>query len=323
MDLQFLTPLGWLLAVGAVLPLAAFVIAELRERRVRRALRLEPPTKWRQAPLAASLFLLPVLLGAAAAQPVIESSHKREVRKDAEVYVVFDTSRSMLASSSPTTPDRFERARQEAEKVRSSLRDIPVGIASLTNRLLPHLFPTADESAFRTTADEAIGIERPPPDQTGNLNVTTFGPLAVLQPDNYFDAKATRRLAIVFTDGETTFAPPQGLAHELSRPPGVHVIFVHVAKPDERVFDKSGLPESEYRADPQSGQRLRALAELVHGQSFEEDQLDQVGAAARDALGSGGVRVASGTERSSVPLAPYVALAGFVPLALILRRRNL
>jgi hypothetical protein len=321
-NVEFLTPLGWLLAVGALLPLSAFVLAELRERRVRRALQLDPATMQSRLPLALSLLALPLLLGAAAAQPVLESSHKHKVIGDAEVYIVFDTSRSMLAAAGPQSPDRFERARREALDVRRALPDVSVGIASLTNRLLPHLFPTTDQSAFASTVEQSIGIERPPPDQTGRLNVTNYAPLAFMERDNFFAAKTVRRLAIVFTDGETTFAPPEDLAQALAEPPGVQVVFVHVAEPGERVFDKSGLPEATYHADAESGRRLQSLARLLHGQSFEENQLGGVTAAARDALGNG-VRVDSGTERESYPLAPYVALAGFVPLAFVLRRRNL
>jgi hypothetical protein len=319
--LEFLTPLGWLVALGAVLALAAFVIADRRERRVRRALGLEPLTAWDRLPLVASLLLLPLLLGAATAQPVIESSRERQVRKDAEVYVVFDTSRSMLASAAPAAPTRFERAQTEAVEVRAALPDIPVGVASLTNRLLPHLFPTADESAFATTVEQSIGIERPPPEQSAGVNVTTFAPLADLQPDNYFDAKTTHRLAIVFTDGETVRRQSVRLRRSLIKPPGVHVIFVHVADPTERVLDRRGRPEAGYRADPRSGEQLDSMAKLLRGRSFDEDELGQVAPAARDMLGPG-LRVAAGTERRSYPLAPYVALAGFVPLALILRRRN-
>ena len=321
MSVSFLTPVGWLLALSALLPLLAFALVERRARRVRSELQLTEPSRRSRLPVALSLAAVPVLLAAAAAQPVLESRHQRSVRADAEAFVIFDTSRSMLAAESAESPTRLERAQRGAEEVRRQLTDIPVGVASMTNRLLPHLFPTIDNGSFISTVERSIGIERPPPNRTESLQVTTFAPLARLQPENYFDLGATRRLAIVFTDGETTFTPPRSLRRALTSPPGVHMIFVHVADPDERVFARSGLPEPAYRADPASEARLQGMAKLVEGEAFPEQRLGDVVAAARDALGSG-VTVNRGTERRSRPLASYLALAAFVPLVVILRRRN-
>ena len=322
MSVSFLTPIGWLLALAALLPLVAFLVVERRAHRVRSQLQLPEPSLRSKLPLALSLAAVPILLAAAAAQPVLESREQRSVRADAEAFMIFDTSRSMLAAESAGAPNRLERSRVAAEKVRRQLADIPVGIASLTNRMLPHLFPSIDNATFVSTLERSIGIERPPPNRTERLQVTNFAPLARLQPENYFAPQATKRIAIVFTDGETRFTPPQNLRRSLTRPPGVDLIFVHVADPDERVFGPSGAPEPAYRADPRSQARVAAMARLVDGEAFEEQQLGDVTAAARDALGSG-VEVNRGTQRRSRPLAAYVALAAFVPLFVILRRRNL
>ena len=40
-----------------------------------------------------------------------------------------------------------------------------MGVASLTDRVLPHLFPTLGANAFAAVVDSGIGIERPPPDR--------------------------------------------------------------------------------------------------------------------------------------------------------------
>ena len=64
-----------------------------------------------------------------------------------EVVVVLDTSRSMLASASPGAPTRFERAVGFGAALRSRVGDVPFGLASFTDRVLPHLFPTLDGQA--------------------------------------------------------------------------------------------------------------------------------------------------------------------------------
>jgi prepilin signal peptidase PulO-like enzyme (type II secretory pathway) len=322
MEVSFLTPLAGLLALGALVTLAAFLVLELRARRVRVALGLAEPSLRSRLPLALSLAALPVLLGAAAAQPVLESTKTRRARGDAEALFVLDTSRSMLASARPSAPRRFERARSLALEVRQALPDVPVGLASLTNRLLPHLFPSADIPTFAATLTRSMGIQRPPPDIAASLRITTFAPLAALASTNFFSPRATRRLAVVFTDGETSAGIPAALRKALAARPGVHPIFVHVGNGDERVFTKSRLPEPAYRPDPTSGAFLDRLAAALGGEALPESNPDAIVHAARAALGEG-VHVPAGTERRALPLAPYAAIAAFIPLLVVLRRRNL
>ena len=69
----------------------------------------------------------------------------------------------MLARRGPGRPTRFHRAKELAIALRDSLADVPAGVASLTDRALPHLTPTADRAAFASVVHEALGIERPPP----------------------------------------------------------------------------------------------------------------------------------------------------------------
>ena len=107
-------------------------------------------------PARACLAAVPVLVGVAAAQPVVTSARTVPQRSDAEVFIVLDTSRSMLASSSSGEPSRFERAREDALALQAELPGVPIGIASLTDRVLPHLFPTVDQRVFRETMREAV-----------------------------------------------------------------------------------------------------------------------------------------------------------------------
>jgi hypothetical protein len=55
---------------------------------------------------------------------------------------------------------RGSSARDEAIELQAALAGVPVGIASFTDRVLPHLFPTVDQRVYRETMREAVGIER-------------------------------------------------------------------------------------------------------------------------------------------------------------------
>ena len=79
----------------AAVPLAVFWGRRRRADAVRSALRLGRPGRRSWVALAACLAAVPVLVGVAAAQPVITSARTVPQRSDAEVFVVVDTSRSM------------------------------------------------------------------------------------------------------------------------------------------------------------------------------------------------------------------------------------
>ena len=75
--LQFLTPKGALLALLVLLPLAAFLGVSRRAAGVRQALGVpELPERARLVPLAA-VVAVGVLLGLAAAQPLVEQTSER------------------------------------------------------------------------------------------------------------------------------------------------------------------------------------------------------------------------------------------------------
>jgi hypothetical protein len=320
MSLTFLSPLAALLAVAVLVPLAALWAGEARAGAVARALAL-PPGR-RPLGAAAAVAALAALLGLAAAQPVLVAEADRLVRTDAQAYVVVDTTRSMLASGSPGAPTRYDRGVEAALAFRSELGEVPIGIASFTDRVLPHLLPSTDEELFTATLQRAVGIERPPPEGIWDERATTFEALTALATRSFFSPSATRRLAVVVTDGETKPYSVPPVAAVLGRPPGVELLFLHVHAQGERLFEEGGRPDPLYASDPASRRALEELAGEAGGAVFAEDE---IGAAAREArrlLGSG-PRVPEGRERRKIPLAPWLALAGAVPLAFRLRRRNL
>jgi hypothetical protein len=315
-----LTPLGALLALAVVLPLAALVLVRRRGARVRRAIELpEPGALTRRLPLVA-LVVAAVLLGLAAAQPRLEWTSDRKVRSDAEVFVVIDTSRSMLARSDPGSPIRYARATAAALEFRSAFDEVPVGLVSFTDRVLPHLFPSVDEDVFAATLSRSIGIDRPPPQGTFASTATRLGALENLVSRRFFAPTSRARLLLVITDGESVPISGAKIGAVFRSPPGIETIFLHVWDGSERVYDGPD-PEPQYSPDPRSRGILDAAAETLDGHVYDESELGGAIAKANELLGDG-VTVTRGEQRNRLALAPYLAGAVFLPLALLLWRRD-
>ena len=248
MHLVFLTPLGALLALGALLPLGALALNERRARRARRSLGVEAPRYQSYAGTLAALALVPALLGLAVAQPVLQSERTIRVRADAQAFYVFDTSESMDAASGPRRPTRLARALTAARRMHFALREVPSGVATMTDRVLPNVFPTGSEQVFTAALADTVGIERPPP-KGFNEVATTFASLDTFAGNNFFSDGVTHRLVILFTDGET--APYfVGDLHEALRPaPHTSFVIVRLGGGSERIF-VHGKPDRAYRRIP-------------------------------------------------------------------------
>jgi hypothetical protein len=319
-DLGFASPLAALLALAVVVPLAALLAARFRAQGIRRALRLpEPSSRSRRVPLAA-LALTGALLGLAAAQPVIQRDAKHRVRTDAEAWVVRDTTRSMLAQADPDSRIRLDRAKAAARAVRDTLPNVPIGIASLTDRVLPHLFPTTDVDVFDATLQKAVGIENPPP-QSGFLSqVTRLDAIGSMAELNFFSPTASRRVIVVLTDGESLPFAPDRVAKRLNGPPRVDAVLVHVWREDERVFTR-GVPEPQYRPDPTSRPTMDTLGSVLGASVYSDGDAGAAAAKARELIGTGPT-VEEGERRVRYALSPYLAGAAFLPVALLLWRRE-
>ena len=279
---------------------------------------LEPRRWWHVGIDAGALVAVGLLLGLAAAQPVVSKVRPTVGRTDAEAIVVFDVSRSMLARGGPSSPTRLERGREIAKRLRAELPDVPVGVSSLTDRVLPHLFPTTSKTAFTSTVDRAVDIERPPPDRRSR-RATSLGALADLGRQNFFGGRARTRIAVVLSDGESI----PFILSELRAPlvaGRVGLYFVHLWDEDERVFDANGRTEG-YRPSPASRPVLERIVRDVGGGVYSEAEAPAAISAVVTRLGTGPV-VTRGRELQAVLLAPYAAGAAVLPLALVLLRRN-
>jgi hypothetical protein len=316
---SFASPWAALVGLAAALPLAVLLVAARRSARVATALGLEPAAG-RLLAAGGAIAALGLLLAIAAAQPVAESDAARYVRPDAEAWFVVDTSRSMLAATAPDEAMRFERAQRAAIRLRAKLGEVPSGVASLTDRVLPNLFPTPSQGAFAATTLRALEIDQPPPIEHNAVRSTSLAGLTALARQQFFSPAATRRLVIVLTDGETR---PFGVAAAARAFPRhrYRVVVVRFWAPGERVFRSNGTAEA-YVPNSASTTPSARLAEATGGAMFEETKLDAAAANARTFLGSG-PRRKLGTERRPRSLAPWLLAFGIVPLGLLLWRRPL
>lgn len=317
MQVTLLTPAGAAVALVALVPLAALALSELRARRVRGVLGLGPPPRTASVLLAGSLAAAGALVGAAAAQPILERGAMRHERIDVNAYVVIDSTRSMLAASDRRSATRIARAREAAVELRAAVPELKVGVASLTDRVLPHLFPTLDEDVYGATVRQSIGIERPPPSER-KRNATDLGALAQLGPQGFFPATPERRILVVLSDFEADPFSAKKLGASLRRQ-RLEPIFVHLWDRRERIW--GGLGDAGYRTDPRSGPVASSLAEAAAGRAFPERDLDGAKRALRDVLGEGTSRPLW-RESSRTELAPWLALGTLVPLGFVLWRRN-
>ena len=199
LGVSFLTPLDALFALAAALPVAALLTSERRAGQVRRLLGAVEARR-AAAPAVVALVLLPVLVAVAAAQPVVVRDRMVSERIDAEAYVLFDTSLSMQASAAPGRPTRLARAKKLALRIQQRLPDVPMGIASMTDRSLPNLLPTTDPTLFARTVTQSIAVDEPPPSQVYSNRATNFAALVPLTESHFYSPSVHRRLLVVLTE---------------------------------------------------------------------------------------------------------------------------
>jgi hypothetical protein len=258
------------------------------------------------------LVAVPALLGIAAMQPVSVSAVSLPQRTDAEVFFVVDTSRSMLASRGPESPTRIERARDDATRLRDAIAEVPSGIAGLSDRVLPYMFPTANRFSFERTLQHAVGVDRPPP-ATVEVVSTALQTLGDMVSGNFFSSGLRHRVVVVLTDAESQPVDTFRLHQLLVMGPRLDVVLVRVWKPGEAIFRQDRSIESSYHPDPSSAQVVQTVAAALGGTAFDESQLTDVVRTLKSDLGHGSVIERAVTHRTTA-LAPYVVLLALLPL---------
>jgi len=320
MHLSFATPWGAVIAFAGAAALIAVAAGEQRVRRLCRLLGLRPPSGRPSLAVGAALAAITLLLALAAAQPVVASEQNKNGRTDAEVFVILDVSRSMGAAVTPRSPTRLQRARRDAKALRGLLPGIPMGIASLNDRLLPHLFPSLSTTAFDATADQTLDINRPAAQLSYGGGIgTKLGTVGDIATQGYF-AKVPKRLAVVLTDGESLTEGLDSLPSRL-RQGHVRVIFVRYWAASEHIFLPGGRIDPGYVPDQSSAGALQGIAQTVAAPVLEGGHERALAAAVSGMLGKGptGPR---GRDLGSTELAPYLVLLAFPLLAFILLRRH-
>lgn len=318
LGVSFLTPVDALFALAAAIPLAALFVTERRSERIRVALKLRGPGRRTFAQVAGALFLLPALVAVAAAQPVVVRQQQVRERGDAQAFIVIDTSESMAAAAGPHAPTRLQRAKRLARRLQQALGDVPVGIATMTDRVLPDLMPTTDPELFDRTLIQSVGINEPPPTQQYHHDrATNFQALVPVATSHFFSDSVKHRLLVVFTDGEASRDMELfglGIGHTLKP------VFVHVWAAGEHIYHH-GRADPSYEADPTSAGLLQHAADLSSGTVVDESKFGALAAAAHRVVGSGSA-VAHVDAYARIALAPWFALGGILPLGFLFYRRN-
>jgi hypothetical protein len=258
-------------------------------------------------------------VGIGAAQPVFEEWDERPERVDAQVFFALDTSRSMLAAAGPGRPTRFARAAAAARQMREALRDVPVGVASMTDRVLPHLFPSANHASFDAVLTHSIAVDKPESDLANNRLATDLGATKTFADGNFFRG-GQRRVLVLFTDAETRRFNEGELiaAFADSR---IATILVRFWAESERVYGPDGV-ETEYVPASDSAGSGDRYATVIKGEAFHESELGAAIEAVRSKLGSG-TSVTQVKTADIHPIGPYVLLFALLPLGFLLVRRNL
>jgi hypothetical protein len=319
MDITFLSPSAALIGLAVLLPVVAFALSEARARAARVTLRLPAPAT-RGWSYVAAIVAFSALLAIGAAQPVFERERSHSVRGDAEALFVFDTTRSMAAADSPGDSTRFERARALGRRLRSAVPELRVGLATVTDRVLPHLFPTGRSESFQATLSDAIGIEQPASVQRGNALGSSFEAFAALPKSGFFTEQSKRRVLVVFTDAESRPFDPDQLRLEF-RQSHIRTAIVRVGHAGEQVFTARGEPEPGYQSVGGAEEAAATFSRATGGRAFEEDELGSVVDYVRSAVGTGGPRIEA-RDVEPTPLAAWAFGAAFLPLAFLLWRRN-
>jgi hypothetical protein len=318
---DLLTPTAVAIAVAVLIPLLALALGTLRGARARRAVGLAPLGYRGVVAPAVAVALACGLLAVAAAQPVLRSRATVRARTDAAAWIVVDTSRSMLASSGSGGPQRIARARRAALVVRADLPRIPVGIASVNDRVLPHLFPSPDRAAFASTIARTIQPGQPVPVGGGRTG-TNLTALAAVPTLNFFAPEIRHRAVVVITDAESDPVDVGAIARAYRAAPAPALVVLRIGGAGEQVYDERGRPEPAYDAVTTAPATAKSVAAAAGGRAFTEGEARQAARAVLTSLGRHGPTEPHGRGERRTALAPYAVAAAALPLAWLLRRRN-
>jgi hypothetical protein len=309
--LVFLTPWAALVGLAFIVPLVMLTIRERASARVSRALDLRPLPLSRILLRPLALAVLALLVAVVAAQPAVRATDSTLVRSDAELLLTFDVSRSMAATDAPGGVRRLERARALGQELHEALPDVPTGVATLTNRMMPLMFPTGDKRGVTAVIDNSLRLMQPQPAALTAARASSLGALTLAADRSYYNPSARKRALVVFSDLDSDFFSLEGTLR-LLRQNRIEPFLVRVAAPGEQIFDASGRPNAYVSVSTVSVEGLRR----ARWHAFEEGESRRLVSEIRTYLGQGPVE-ASGLVESQRTLAPWFALAALALSAVL------
>ena len=247
-QLVLLTPWAAPVGLAFIVPIVGLAIRERTHSGARSTLGLERPGPVRVLARPLGLVALAALVAVTAAQPAIRETDSTQVRSDAELFLTFDVSRSMLATGVPDGVARLQRARILGRDVHAALRDVPTGVATLTNRMMPLLFPTGDARGVTAVLDHSLRIMQPPPARLSAARASSLAALGLAADRSYYNPSARKRVLVVFSDLDSDFFSLDGTLR-LLRQHRIEPFLVRVAPPGERIFDGAFRQPGRTRAD--------------------------------------------------------------------------
>ena len=143
---------------------------------------------------------------------------------------------------------------------------------------------------------------------------------------------------MLLTDGESGPFDVRGVALGLSSTTGpgpsfepvprqararVNLIIIRFGSSIDRIYRPGGGVDPGYRPQLGVAQLVAELAKVTDGRAYDAHQLGAARRAIRVALGAGPDTRAQIHQPRTTRLAPYIALAAFMPLGLLVWRRNL
>jgi len=263
-------------------------------------------------PAASCLLVIAAMLlvGLAAAQPALLRTAAERSRDDVQVWIAVDTSNSMLAARAPGAVDRLQQARQGAIALRRRLGGLRVGLAAMTNQVLPLLPPTADEDTFTAVVRGSVQPNTPEPlasdVNAGNVS-TSFSNLELV-PELNFYGNAKHRLLVVMSDNETNFFDPN-VVKDAFASHRVGLVLVQVGSTHDRVWE-NGQADRSYRPQRSEERKVARLAQAsAGGRLFTSGDTDAVAKRLRVLAGHGPSSAGPDDERRYVLLSPYLLLA--------------
>jgi hypothetical protein len=310
-SLVLLTPWAALVGLAFAAPLAALALRERRDARLRSLIGLRAPGRARASLRALGLVALAAVVAATAAQPALRDVGGERMRTDAEIYLAFDVSRSMLASATPRGANRLDRAIDVGKRLHAGLTEFPTGVATITNRMMPLLFPIPDRRGVTAVLERSVAIAQPAPARLTTPRATQLGAMTLAANRTYFGKDAERRALIVLSDLDTDGFGLDGTLAALRRS-RIEPFLVRVAAPGELIFDPAGRPEPYRSSSTLAVSMLRSAG----WRAYESTQVDRAIADVRAHLGAGPARP-SGVVRSQRMLAPVLGLAALALVALL------